>query len=144
MHTAAFPAQLLERRLWRRDAGCQLVRFRGVLRLRGAAEISTGDRRDAADHPVSADRSAGFDRAQPRGAFPEERRDDFGRDQPGPDAREIFDPLAARLQDVALPAHPLKYPVPRSEWLPLDAAPAVRLASPPLRASPPVSLRPDA
>jgi hypothetical protein len=88
-----------------------------------------GDRRDAADHPVSADRSAGFDRAQPRGAFPEERRDDFGKDQLGPGAREISGLLAARLQDVAHPAYLLKYLVPRTDWLPLDAALAVRLVA---------------
>jgi hypothetical protein len=104
-----------------------------------------GDRRDAADHPVSAVRSAEFDRAQPKGASPEERRDDSGKDQPGPDAQEISGLLAARLQDVAHPAHPLKYLAPRSGWPPLDAAPAVRLvAESSLQEPRPVSLRSDA
>jgi hypothetical protein len=98
-----------------------------------------GDRRDAADHP------AGFDRAQPRGAFPEERRDDSGKAQLGLDAQGTFDPLAARLQDVAHPAHPSKYLVPRSGWPLLAAASAVRpVAKSSLQEPRPVSLRSDA
>jgi hypothetical protein len=103
-----------------------------------------GDRPDAADHRVSADRRAGFGRAQPRGAFPEERRDDSGKGQPGPDAREISGPLVAVLPDVAHPAC-LKYLASLPDWPPLDAALAVRLVAESSLLEPcPVSLRSDA
>lgn len=74
-----------------------MVRFRDVLRLQAAAEISTADRRDEVGRRVSEDHSDGFDLAQLRGAFPEERRDDFGTGLTGRDAREIFALLVARL-----------------------------------------------
>jgi hypothetical protein len=110
VHTVAFQAQLWERRLWLRDAGCRSVRFQGVLRLRAAAEIWTGDRR------VSEVRSVALDREQRQGAFPAERRDDFGKGLTGPGALEISDLSAARPRDEAHRAHPWGLP-------PLGAAP---------------------
>jgi hypothetical protein len=127
VHTGAFQAQLSELRLWRRAAGCRWVHFRDVLRFRGAAEISTGRRRDEVDRRVSEDRSAEFGLAQPLGAFPGERRDDSDRARPGRDALEISGLLAARLPDVELRAHPSKYL--QRDSPPLGVAPEARLVS---------------
>jgi hypothetical protein len=115
--TTAFRVQLWERRPWRRGAGCRSVRFRDGLRhLRVAAEISTGDRQ------VAADRSDELDRAQPRGAFLAERRDDSGKGRIGPDELGIFDRSVARLPDVVRPARP-------QDSLPLGAAPEAKRVS---------------
>jgi len=89
------------------------------------------DRRDEVDHRVSEDRSAGFDLAQLRGAYPGERPDDSDKVLIGPVAREIFGLLAARLPDVAPPKCLSKYlPLFQRDWPPPDVAPAARLASP--------------
>jgi hypothetical protein len=99
-HRAAFRALPWERRRWLRGAGCQSVRFQDVLRLRAAAEISTGDRR------VAEDRSVAPDREKPRCAFLAERRGDFDKGLTGLGALEIFDLSVARLPDVAHRARP--------------------------------------
>ena len=69
-----------------------------------------GDRPDEAGRRVSEDHSDGFDLAQPRDAFPVERRDDSDMGLIGPAAREIFDLSAVRLPDVAHPGCRSKCP----------------------------------
>jgi hypothetical protein len=87
------------------------------------------DRRDEVALPVSEDHWAGFDLAQLQGAFPEERRYDSDKGLTGQDAQEIFDLLAAGLQDAAHPEHLSKYPAFQANWLPPDAAQGARPAS---------------
>jgi hypothetical protein len=68
------------------------------------------------DHRVSVDRSAGLGLAQLSDAFLAERLDDSGKGLAGPDAQEIFDPLAERLPDAAHPKlekFPSPCPLPR-------------------------------
>jgi len=108
------------------------------------------DRRDEVDHRVSEDRSAGFDLAQLRGAYPGERPDDSDKVLIGPVAREIFGLLAARLPDVAPPKCLSKYlRLFQRDWPPPDVAPAARpVSQPSLReprlASPRSDVRQDA
>ncbi len=150
-HTAVSRVQLSALRLSRRDAGSQSARFRGVLRLRVAAEIATAGRPDEAHHRVSVDRSAELGQAQLPDAFPAERWDDSGKELVGPDALEIFDPGAERPPDAAHPKlekFPSPCPLPPLDWLLLDAVLAARRVSePPLLeqrpASPPLDALSD-
>jgi len=127
VHTGAFQAQLSELRLWPRAAGCQWVRFRDVLRLLAGVEISMEARRDEVGHPVSVDRWAEFGLALPRGAFPGERRGDFGKGPTGLGAQGISGLLAARLADVELRAHLSNYL--QRDSPPLGVAPETRRVS---------------
>jgi hypothetical protein len=82
------------------------------------------DRLDEVDRRASEGHSGGFDLAQPRDAFPAERRGDSDTGLTGPAAREIFDLSEARLPDVA---HQSKCPLMFLRDSPqLDVAPAVR------------------